>query len=132
MLIVDEHTAHMTGEIRPAIAECNTVLEFVPGGYTAKLQCMDVGLNKPFKDRVRDQFDHWLASKLEAAQPEATIKPTREDVAIWINNAWLKMKKRTMANTWRRIGIDHSILLEEDGEEEEETAEVASSAMKHW
>ena len=59
MLILDEFCGHMTAEVRDAIKKCSTHLEFIPGGYTSKLQVMDVGFNKPFKDNFRHLFDHY-------------------------------------------------------------------------
>jgi hypothetical protein len=54
MLILDEMSAHMTTDVRNAIAVCDTHLVLIPGGYTSKLQVMDVGFNKPFKNHYRD------------------------------------------------------------------------------
>jgi DDE superfamily endonuclease len=94
----------MTSAVRHAVAECNTILEFIPGGYTSQLQVMDVGLNKPFKDRVRDQYDGWLSRLLDEG---AKIKPVRQDVSIWIANAWKGILPSIVENTWRRIGLPH-------------------------
>jgi hypothetical protein len=31
------------------ISDLGTILEIIPGGYTSKLQVLDVGINRPFK-----------------------------------------------------------------------------------
>jgi hypothetical protein len=99
MLILDEFSAHMTDEVRRAYAECGTFLELVPGGYTSRLQVMDVGINKPFKDRVRDQYDEWFMTVPSGS------KPQRPDVATWIAKSWLDLPTSAIANTWRRVGL---------------------------
>jgi hypothetical protein len=54
MLIVDEFSGQLTTEFRDAVVDCGGFLEFIPAGYTWKLQTMHVGVNKPFKDQIRD------------------------------------------------------------------------------
>jgi hypothetical protein len=103
MLILDEFSAHMTDEVRRAYAACGTFLELVPGGYTSRLQVMDVGVNKPFKDRVRDQYDGWFMT-VSTTVPSGT-KPKRQDVATWIAKSWLDLPASAVANTWRRVGL---------------------------
>jgi DDE superfamily endonuclease len=51
-LILDECRSHLTA--------CNTEVDLIPGGYTSRLQPMDIGLNKPFKKYVPDSFTDWL------------------------------------------------------------------------
>ena len=98
MLILDEFSGHMTAEVRSAIVQCGTHLEFIPAGYTSKLQVMDVGFNKPFKDGFRHQFDTWVTQVVE--------KPHRHNVATWVQNSWEGMSiNRIARNTWRRVGI---------------------------
>jgi hypothetical protein len=40
---------------------------------------MDVGANKPFKDRIRDKYNRWFFNQ------GCTNKPQRDDVAKWVN-----------------------------------------------
>jgi hypothetical protein len=45
-LLMDKFSSHMMDKVRMAMYACNTEIDFVPGGYTSKLQVvMDVGLN---------------------------------------------------------------------------------------
>ena len=97
MLIIDSHTAHMTAPVKKAIEDCGTILEFIPGGYTSKLQAMDVGLNKPFKDRLRVMVEAFVFNHQEGA------KPHRRDVAEWIKEAWDGITLPTLINTWKKV-----------------------------
>jgi hypothetical protein len=69
---------------------------------------MDVGINKPFKNYVRSQFEIWLIANLDNA------KPQRKDVAKWISNAWNEIEQRTIVNSWRKAGITTSNILPPD------------------
>jgi DDE superfamily endonuclease len=63
-LILDECQSQLTAEVRKAFPDCNTEMDLIPGGYTSRLQPMDVGLNKPFKGYVNDNFtDHLIKNR---------------------------------------------------------------------
>jgi DDE superfamily endonuclease len=55
-LILDECRTHMTAKIAKAFAKLEMEVDFIPGGCMAKLQPMDVGINKPFKNYGRQIF----------------------------------------------------------------------------
>jgi hypothetical protein len=120
-LILDECRTHMTAKIGRAFALCNTEVEFIPGGYTAKLQPMDVGINKPFKNYVRRFFDSWLVRNID------NTRPMRQDVSKWISDAWKDITPATIMNSWRKVGIDDAKLntaqpdlIDEEGDEGED------------
>ena len=54
LLLLDKAMSHMTTLVHQTFTVTNTVVKFIPGGYTSKLQAMDVGIIKPFKDHVRE------------------------------------------------------------------------------
>jgi hypothetical protein len=37
--------------------DCNTESDYIPKGYTCKLQSMDGGINKPLKNYITQQLD---------------------------------------------------------------------------
>jgi hypothetical protein len=90
----------MTTVVSKAFADCRTEVEYIPGGYTPKLQPMDVGINKPFKNYVRGQFETWLIENLDNA------KPQRKNVSKWISEAWKEIKQTTIVNSWEKVGIN--------------------------
>ena len=74
-------------------------MEIIPAGYTSKLQVLDVGINKPFKDNMCNLFREFQVNNVE------NNKITREIVATWINMAWSIITKEMIMNTWRHVGI---------------------------
>ena len=99
MVILDEFSGHMTTEVRAAMVDCGVFLEFIPGGYTWKLQVLDVGVNKPFKNHIRDSYDTWFGLN------NYDIKPQRSDVAQWVTASFDAVEKSTILKTWERVGI---------------------------
>jgi DDE superfamily endonuclease len=103
MLILDEFSAHLTSSTRQAIADCGCHLETIPGGYTWKLQVMDVGINKPFKGQFRDRFDHWDRNGIRVNGKKPPAK--RHDVALLVRDSFNAITQATIENTWRKVGL---------------------------
>jgi hypothetical protein len=60
---------------------------------------MDVGVNKPFRDGIQFAYDNLCV------ESDFNRKPQREDVAVWIKEAYDGVKEQQIIKTWRRIGI---------------------------
>jgi hypothetical protein len=109
LLILDEFRGHMTTAVRNAIADCDTVLVIIPGGCTNKLQVMDVGLNKPFKDRMRDCYHQWFVDQVMIDEANNYAKPSRQNISQWVWTAWNGLTYSTIYNTWVHIfGVNFS------------------------
>jgi DDE superfamily endonuclease len=80
-IILDKCCTYLTKLICNAFAACQTEIEFIPGGYTSKLQPLDVGINKPFKNNFRAQFHDWLVTNRNNC-------PSWQNVAWWVSGAW--------------------------------------------
>ena len=113
MLILDEAGAHMTSSVRRELADLNTFVCIIPGGYTSKLQPMDVGLNKPLKDHVRYEVEAFMMEN-----PPGT-KPNRKFVTSWISKAWghLKQKPDIAVKTWKKIGYTGLVMTPSVGDD---------------
>lgn len=100
MLIIDQMKVHMLPSVKKAIEDCGTILEFIPAGYTSRLQVCDIGLNKPFKDYLRRTVHEWLVHRREM-----TARPDRATVSHWIHHAWHSLTTNTIINTWAHINL---------------------------
>jgi len=76
-------------------------VDFIPAGYTACLQVLDKGVNKPFKQFVRDDSIAWLQQAPQGA------KSNRLYVTNWISNSysWNQISAETITNTWNRLQL---------------------------
>ena len=72
---MDEFQVHLMATSLYAAKVCGTAVDFICGGYTSKLQVLDVGVNKPFKGYVRDAYENWMV-----ANPHGT-KVKRQDLS---------------------------------------------------
>ena len=53
LLILDSYCCHMMESIVQRIQELGVEVQHIPGGCTSLCQPVNVGFNKPFKDRLR-------------------------------------------------------------------------------
>ena len=101
LLYLDSFRVHMMGTVVGAIQAIGVEVEFIPPGCTGLVQPVDVGYNKAFKAKVRDQYHNWLM----AQDPDAPIiKTTRRDVVGWILAAEENVSLDTRRNAWRKTG----------------------------
>ena len=64
-LIIYEFSVYLVTTCCNAIKECGSEVDYVLGGYTSKLQAMDVGVNKPFKGYVREAYENFMIGNPE-------------------------------------------------------------------
>ena len=55
-LVWDSFSAHLTDTVKQQLRENKTATAVIPGGLTSLVQPLDVCLNKPFKDRLREKW----------------------------------------------------------------------------
>ncbi|KAG7173858.1 Pogo transposable element-like 79, partial [Homarus americanus] len=60
LLVWDQFSAHRTENTKRLAKGLNTQLAVIPGGPTSQLQPLDVGINKPFKNNMREQRNKWM------------------------------------------------------------------------
>ena len=65
ILVANVHTAQQTDEVKRLLVTTKTVVVSVPPGCTSRVQLLDVLVNKPFKNYVREQFEKHLDENLE-------------------------------------------------------------------
>jgi hypothetical protein len=103
-LILDSYRCHMMASVVQRIQELRVEVKHIPGGCTSLCQPVDVGFNKPFKDRLRKTWLSWMIA--EGVIHGTTSTPTRQDVATWVTSAMAEMKREgeIIWNTWRKTG----------------------------
>jgi hypothetical protein len=104
LLILDSYQCHMMALVVQIIQELGVEVKHIPGGCTSLCQPVDVGFNKPFKDRVRQTWQSWMIA--EGIVHGTTSLPTRLDVATWVANAMAEMTREggVIRNRWRKKG----------------------------
>ena len=98
LLILDNFSVHCTNSTHSKLSSIGTCVEMLPPNFTSKLQPLDFGLNKPFKDRLKNR---WVQHMIDR---ETTEKTTRQILSNWIADAWFSIPETAITNTIRHIG----------------------------
>jgi hypothetical protein len=65
MLYLDAFSAHLTPTIRSHIRKNRIALSIVLGGYTRYVQVLDVSLNKPLKELIKEEHDDYYDQHID-------------------------------------------------------------------
>ena len=87
----------MMASVVQEIQEFGVEVEHIPpGGCMGLCQPVDVGVNKPFKNRSRRKWESWMIE--EGIQHGTTTPPTREDISKWSLAAMETLPKQIVKN----------------------------------
>ena len=106
LLVWDSFQAHLVDSVKQAVRQTNTDIAVIPGGLTNILQPLDVSLNKPFKDRLREQWNNWIIEGQKSFTPagnmRAALLPT---VCSWVLDAWHSLPAEMVARSFKKCSI---------------------------
>jgi hypothetical protein len=69
------------------------------------LQPCDVGVNKPLKDGIRNQYNAWSVAKMDGLGSGDKIPvPEREDIIEWLVTSWQQVSSESIMKTFASIG----------------------------
>ncbi len=100
LLILDSYRCHMMGSVVQKIQELGVEVKHIPGGCTSLCQPVDIGFNKPFKDRLQKLWVLWMIA--EGDIHGTTSAPTRLNVTTWFHDAMRQMSREgaMIRNAW--------------------------------
>jgi hypothetical protein len=114
-LVLDSFTAHKTNAVKNRFHEKKTNLAVIPGGLTSRLQPLDVSLNKPFKAKVRNLYNHWMSEAIKDYTPSGKIKrPSYSLVANWVKESWEAMDTNMIKRSFKCYGVSNNVNGSED------------------
>lgn len=115
MLVWDSFRAHLTPSNKKLAAEIKTNLNVIPGGLTGQLQPLDVSINKPFKDRMRQKWIEWMmADKKKLTAAGNLCKPDLPIVVKWVKESWESIPSDMIKKSFLKCGISNKLDGTED------------------
>jgi len=129
VLVLDAFKGHLTDSVKNQLRNMKTELVVIPGGMTSVLQPMDVFINKPFKDRLRQQYLTWIADPARELTETGKIKGAApSEVARWVSAAWKAIPESIIVRSFKKRcisnasgGSEDDILWEDDGEDKDDS-----------
>lgn len=127
LLILDAFRGHLTESVKNKVKELGSQMAVIPGGMTSQLQPLDVCVNKPFKDLLREQYEKWLASENLQLTPAGKIKKASPfKVAEWVKFAWDSTDKELVRRSFLKCCVSNAL----DGSEDDVIFETEDASEK--
>jgi len=77
-VLIDDYSSHKVSSVVKAIRSLGCLVSVLPGGSTSKIQPIDFGVDKPFKDRLKKS---WV---LHMTSENAEKEKSRQMLSDWI------------------------------------------------
>jgi len=115
LLVWDQFRAHKTDKVKKELASLLTTQAVIPGGLTSLLQPLDVVLNKPVKDRMRQKWMAWMSSGQQELTKAGNFKrPGLSLVLSWVKSAWDEIPSSMVEKSFLKTGISNKLDGTED------------------
>jgi hypothetical protein len=103
-LLLDKYKCHYQGSVANAIEELGVEWDIIPGGCTGLVQPIDVGIGKPWKNRMRYKVEDWMMDR-----DTQRVKPheVRALVAKWSVECWSDLPVDVVFNSWRHAPFSY-------------------------
>ena len=101
ILFFDLFKVHMMQSVVKTIQALDVQVEFIPTGCTWLVQPVEVGNNKAFKVKMREQFNNWTM----AQDPDQVICIAMcHKLCQWIIDAQKNVNMAMIHNAWKKTG----------------------------
>ena len=105
-----------TDKVKRLLARTKTVLVNVPGGCTSFVQVLDVCINKPFKDYVKEQSEKHVFENIDKySKGKIRVMERRILLTKWCGEAWSRINTESVVRRFKKCGMTTAI----DGSENE-------------
>jgi hypothetical protein len=98
-VLIDDYSSHKVSSVVKAIRSLGCLVTVLPGGSTSKIQPMDVGVNKPFKDHLKKS---WVL-RMMSVNAENDI--SRQTLSHWIAESFNGISEDSIKTTFQKCGF---------------------------
>ena len=105
VLFLDSFKVHKMDSVKELLASIGMQVVYIPPGCSGSCQPVNVGINKPFKDPMRAEWEKWLEGQDLEADQIAT--PSRRTVSSWVTDALYSIPEQVICNSWRKSGVSY-------------------------
>ena len=112
LLIMDKASSHINEDIIEKCTGQFCDVSILPSGCTSILQPLDISINKPFKNSLKEKYIRYCIDK-----GVVFSKVGKEDIINWVGDIWFSDKiinKELIKNSFKVCGLSNKIDGSED------------------
>lgn len=106
MLVWDSCSTHRAKNMKKFLSERCIDQIMIPGGMTAYLQSLDLVINKPFKDRLRNEINDYIENRMQRNVRGNFMKPGLDEIISWVVKSWNSISDSCVRNALRAGYLD--------------------------
>ena len=116
LLVWDSFSVHLMESIKSILkTDSNTDIAVIPGGLTSVIEPLDVCLNKPFKDKLRQKWTSWMPEGEKTFTAGGNMRAASLPVvAEWVNSSWNEVGNDMVEKSFKKCGISNAMGGTED------------------
>ena len=106
MLAWDSFKCHITDSVKQELAQAKIDPVIVPCGCTKYIQPLDVAWNKPFKAKVTEKYNAWMAVRAHSFTAAGNMRgPSHQEIIKWVLEAWENLDRGLIICSFRSCAL---------------------------
>lgn len=106
LLTMDAHGAHWHESVQSKLQQVKVETLMIPKRMTSFAQPLDVGINAPFKAKLRESWEKWIAEGEKNYTPRGMRRrPSWETVFKWVDEAAKSITPAVISRSFTCCGI---------------------------
>ena len=135
VLIWDSFRAHISDNTKKLLKSKKIDSIIIPGGLTGLIQAPDVSWNAPFKAKLRELYNKWMANAPKTFTKAGNVRaPSRATLCDFVVEAWKSISPEIIQKSFRACGqsIDAKVEDIHCMKKDEKAEEAFASVAEFW
>ena len=111
LLVLDAFRCHRSeDQLKHLKKQHKTDVAIIPGGMTSILQPLDVSVNKPFKNKLRDLWTEWMSTGEKSFTKGGRVRaPDLALICKWIVHVWQELDPQIIVHSFVKCCISSAL-----------------------
>ena len=115
MLIIDKSRSHYNHKVLEEFKKNDTYFVYISEGLTRYLQSLDIGINAPFKNTLKNAYTYLNVQNYKEQKLKKILSIIRENIVNMVSKIWWnEIKIESIKGRKKKVGISLKHDVSED------------------